>query len=157
MLKPCYLLLTSLLLTSCVDFTNRFAPTRARRPDNGPDPRGLESFFDMKDAASLQHFAWGVSAAAFDGEKRKIEARAALRFRITDPNGLKFSADLHSPLPQTVRFKVNARILGELEANGDCHFEAPTNASDFVPAEAVLVEIESPNELSLRRAGFLKP
>ena len=157
MLKPCCFLLVSLLLTSCVDFTNRFAPSRARHPDNGPDPRGLNSFFDMKDATSLRHFAWGISPAAFDGEKRKIEARAALRFRIVDPNGLKFSADLHSPLPQTIRFKLNARLLGDLEANGDFHFEAPTIASDFVPGEAALLEIESPNGLSLRRAGFLKP
>jgi hypothetical protein len=155
--KPRLLLLTSLLLSSCVDFQNRFAPTRARRPDTGPDPSGLTASFDMKDASSLPHFAWGVSPAAFDGDKRKIEPRAALRFLVPTAQGLKFSADLHSPLPQTVRFKLNARLLGEVQAQGDFHFEAPTAPSDFVPGEATLVEIESPSGLSLRRAGFAKP
>jgi len=145
--------LALLILTSCVDFPNQYAPRRARRPDNGPDPRGLKPYIDMKDPASLSHFAWGISLAAFDGEKRKAEPKAALRFRVDNTANLKLSVDYVSPQPQTTRFKLNGRLIGETTDPG--HFESPVEASDFVPNTATLLEIETEAGLKLFRAGLL--
>ena len=144
-------LLLTLILTSCVDFPNQYAPTRARRPDTGPDPRGLKPYIDMKDPASLAHIAWGINPAAFDGEKRKAEPKAALRFKVDDTSNLKVSIDIATP--QLLRIKVNGRPIGETTST---HFEAPVEPSDFFPNTATLVEIESDAGFSLLRAGFLK-
>lgn len=150
------LLLLPLLLVSCVDFPNQYAPPRARRPDNGPDPRGLKPFVEMKDAASLAHFAWGINPAAFDGEKRKAEARAALRFRVVETANQKLSIDFFAATAQQVRFRVNARPVGEVSAAGATHFESPVEATDFLAGTATLLEIESEAGISLLRAGFLR-
>jgi hypothetical protein len=150
------LVLIPLLMTSCVDFPNQFAPSRARRPDTGPDPRGLKQWIEMKDATSLSHLAWGFNPAAFDGEKRKAEPKAALRFLVTDPASQKFSIDVLSPQSQLIRFKVNTRLAGEITAKGAAHFEANVEPSDFVPGTATLVEIESDAGLSVFRAGFIR-
>ena len=144
-------LLLTLILTSCVDFPNQYAPNRARRPDTGPDPRGLKPFIDMKDPAALAHIAWGINPAAFDGEKRKAEPKAALRFKVDDTANLKVSIDIATP--QLLRIKVNGRPLGETT---NTHFEAPVEPSDFFANTATLVEIESDSGFSLLRAGFLK-
>lgn len=150
------LLLVPLLLTSCIDFPNQFAPTRARKADTGPDPRGLKQSIDMKDAISLLHFAWGLNPAAFDGEKRKAEPKAALRFLVTETTNQKLALDFFSPQPQVVRFKVNSRLVGEVNADGAAHFEAPVEPNDFIPGAATLLEIESDAGLSLFRAGFIR-
>src|SRR5437762_3428726 len=121
---PRLLLLLPLLLIGCVDFPNQYAPGRARKPDTGPDPRGLKQSIDMKDGGSIAHFAWGINIAAFDGEKRKAEPKAALRFQVTETAGQKLSVDFFTATSQTVRFKVNARTLGETVACGPAHFEA---------------------------------
>jgi len=153
---PRFLILLPLLLASCVDFQNQYAPARARRPDVGPDPRGLKQAIEMKDPASLPHFAWGIDPAAFDGEKRKAEPIAALRFHVTQTSGQKLAADFVSAQSQMVRFKVNGRSLGEISATGAAHFEAPVEPKDFVAATATLVEIESDAGISLLRAGFVR-
>lgn len=149
------LLVVPLFLCSCVDFPNPYAPTRARRPDVGPDARGLLAFTDMKEGASLAHIAWGIHPAAFDGEKRKAEPRAALRFNVTNTQNQKFTLDFASPQPQPVRIKVNGHLLGELNAAGAAHFEAPLAANLVVPGTATLVEIESNAGIGILRAGFV--
>lgn len=149
------LLLLPLLLTSCVDFPNSYAPTRARRPDVGPDAKGLRAFVDMKDGASLAHIAWGINPAAFDGEKRKAEPRAALRFNLANTQNQKFTIDLASPQPQPVRFKINGHLVGELNAEGPAHFESPLESNLVVPGTATLVEIESDAGVGILRAGFV--
>ncbi len=156
MLKALPLIAALLTTTSCVDYQNRFAPSRARRADTGPDTRGLLPFFDMKDAASLRHFAWGVSPNAFDGERRKLEPRAAVRFQVDAAAGLHFVADLASAVPQRVRVRVNARERGEWYDSGNTHIESPLQPCDLLPGEATLVEFQSDAGLSLYRAGFLK-
>ena len=146
-----FVLLLTLIITSCVDFPNQYAPARARRPDTGPDPRGLKSYIDMKDPASLAHIAWGINPAAFDGEKRKAESKAALRFKVDDTANLKVSIDIATP--QLLRLKVNGRPVGEATST---HFEALVEPTDFFPNTATLVEIESDSGFSLLRVGFLK-
>lgn len=153
---PKSLLLLALLFTSCIDFPNQYAPSRARRADTGPDPRGLKPYIDMKDASALSQCAWGVSPAAFDGEKRKANAKAALRFLIVNPVGNKLSVDIVSTTAQTVRFKVNGRLVGQLNAEGPSHFETPVPAGEFVAGTATLLELDSDSGISLLRAGFLR-
>ena len=153
---PKSLLLLALLFTSCIDFPNQYAPSRARRADTGPDPRGLKPYIDMKDASALSQCAWGVSPAAFDGEKRKANAKAALRFLIVNPVGNKLSVDIVSTTAQTVRFKVNGRLVGQLNAEGPSHFETPVAAGEFVAGTATLLELDSDSGISLLRAGFLR-
>jgi hypothetical protein len=151
-----FLVLLPLLLTSCVDFQNQFAPTRARRPDTGPDPRGLKQWIDMKDAAALSHLAWGFNPAAFDGEKRKAEPKAALRFLVSNSASQKLSVDVISAQPQLVRFKVNGRPVGEVNAGGAAHFEGSVEPADFISGTATLLEIESDAGVSVIRAGFIR-
>lgn len=151
---PKSLFLLSLLLTSCIDFPNPYAPSRLRRAETGPDPRGLKPYIDMKDASSLTQCAWGVSPSAFDGEKRKAAAKAALRFHIVNPTGNKLSVDFVSYTPQSIGFKVNGRIVGQINAEGPTHFETPVAASDFISGTATLVEFASDSGISLLRAGF---
>ena len=151
---PKSLLLLSLLLTSCIDFPNSYAPSRLRRADTGPDPRGLKPYIDMKDASSLSQCAWGVSPSAFDGEKRKAAPKAALRFHIVNSMGNKLSVDFVSYTRQSIRFKVNGRIVGQINSEGPSHFEAPVAASDFVSGTATLVELDSDSGISILRAGF---
>lgn len=150
------LLILATLLTSCVDFPNQYAPSRARHTDSGPDPRALKQSIDMKDGASYQHFAWGINLAAFDGERRKTAPRAALRFHVTDTATQKLSIDFASPQPQSVRIKVNGHKLGEMTAEGPVHFESPVEPNTFVPNTATLVEIDSDAGIGLIRAGFVR-
>ncbi len=153
---PKTLLLLALLLTSCIDFPNQYAPDRLRQADTGPNPRGLKSYIDMKDASSMSQFAWGVSPSAFDGEKRKAAAKAALRFLVANPAGNRLSVDFVSPALQSIRFKVNGRLVGQLNAEGPTHFETPVAASDFVSGTATLLELDSDSGIGLLRAGFLR-
>jgi hypothetical protein len=145
----------ALLLSSCVNFPNDYAPTRARQVDLGPSTRGLTTYIDMKDPASLAHLAWGMKPGAFDGERRRANPQAALRFHVPNPTNLRFHIDFDSPVEQTIRFRLNARLLGETTAQGRIEFTAPVEPSDFVPGAAALVEIESTAGLFLYRAGFL--
>lgn len=146
-----------LLLSGCVDFPNQFAPGRARRPDVGPDPRGLKAAIEMKDPTSFAHFAWGINLAAFDGEKRKAEAKAALRFAVAGSGNQKFKMDFFSAQPQVVRVRVNGHSIGEIQAEGEAKFEAPVEGPLFVAGTATLVEIWSEAGVSLYRAGFSNP
>lgn len=155
---PRLLLFSILMLSSCVDFKNEYAPARSRRPDTGPDPRGLKAFVEVKDGASLAHFAWGVSLSAFDGEKRKIEPIAALRFNVPPPGPWRLSLDFVSGSAQEVNFSVNGSRLGsaKVEAGAKSHVEIPVPAQLLVADTATLLGIESTDGLSLLRAGFLK-
>lgn len=150
------LILLSLLLVGCVDFQNQYAPSRARHADSGPDPRGLKAFVEMRDPASLAHVAWGINPAAFDGEKRKMEAKAALRFLVPDAANQKVSLDVAAADAQHVKVRVNGRTVGEFDVTGNGHFEAPVAANTIVPNTATLLEIESQTGLSLYRAGFAR-
>lgn len=151
------LLALPLLLSGCVDFQNQYAPGRARWVDGGPDPRGLKSAVEMKDPTSLAHFAWGINPAAFDGEKRKTEPKAALRFAVAGKGGRKFKMDFFSAQPQTVKIRVNGQWIGEVQATGNATFEAAAEGSLFVDGTATLVEIWSDVGVSLYRAGFSNP
>jgi len=146
-------LTTMLLLSSCVTFPNSYAPDRARRADTGPDPRGLKPFIDMKEGDSLAHFAGGINLAAFDGEKRRTEPLARLRFRVPVQEGWRLSVDFVSATEQEVAFSVNGRRLG-ISKNG--HFEAAIPAQLLVPDTATVLQIESGEGISLLRAGFLR-
>ena len=152
---PRLLLFLPLLLSSCVDFPNQYAPSRERKPDATANPAKLKAFIDMKDPAALAHLAWGVIPGAFDGESRKAEARSALRFFVVAPTNLKLSVDLDSAQPQTLSFKVNGKAVGTVAAQGPTHFEAPIDASEFVAESATLLEIEGEQGFRLRRAGFV--
>lgn len=150
-------LLCSLFLSSCVDFKNEYAPARARRADAGPDPRGLKSFIDMKDGASLAHFAWGLSMTAFDGAQRKAEPSAALRFLVPAGGNWKLSVDYANPTGQEVSFLVNGRKLGAASNAGtSVHYEADVPANILVADTATLLAIESKDGIAIVRAGFLR-
>jgi hypothetical protein len=151
------LLLSSVLLSSCVDFKNEYAPARARRADTGPDPRGLKAFIDMKDGASLAHFAWGLSMTAFDGSQRKAEPSAALRFQVPAGGNWKLSVDYANPSGQEVSFLVNGHKLGTSPSAGaTLHFEADVPANVIVNDTATLLAIESKDGIAIARAGFLR-
>lgn len=151
-----FFLAATLLLSSCVDFPNHFAPSRARQPDVGPDPRRLKSFIEMKDGAAAAHFAWGIDPGAFDGEKRLAGAHAALRFNVSETSGNRLVVDYVSAQTQTLRIKLNGLTIATLATQTPGHFEAPIDASQFVPGTATLVELESETGLGLVRAGFLR-
>ncbi len=150
-----WLPLLCLGLSSCVNFPNDYAPTRARQPDVGPSRKGLSAYFDVKEGKSLAHLAWGMKPGAFDGERRRLEPRAALRFAVDKTGNLRFVIVFDSPAEQRVRFRLHARLLGEGNFSGEVEFSAPVETSDFVPGTATLVEIESEQGIFLRRAGFL--
>jgi hypothetical protein len=152
---PRLLLFLPLLLSSCVDFPNQYAPSRERKPDATANPAKLKAYIDMKDPAALPHLAWGVIPGAFDGESRKAEARSALRFFVPNPANLKLSIDLDSAQPQNLTFKVNGKAVGSVAAQGPTHFETPIDQSEFVPGSATLLEIEGDQGFRLRRAGFV--
>jgi hypothetical protein len=151
------LLVASILLSSCVDFKNEYAPARTRRADTGPDPRGLKAFIDMKEGASLAHFAWGLSLTAFDGELRKAAPSAALRFQVPAAGNWKLSVDYANPTGQPVSFLVNGRKLGSSSSAGaSVHFEAEVPANVLVADTATLLAIESQDGVAIARAGFLR-
>ena len=150
------LLASALLLTSCVDFPNQYASSHARQPDLGPDPRKLKAIIEMKDASAAAHFAWGISPAAFDGQKRMAAASAAMRFNVTQTSGNKLVIDYVSAQPQSLRIKLNGLTLATQPTQTSGHFETPIDASQFVPNTATLVEINSDSGIGLIRVGFLR-
>jgi len=155
MLSRLILLWSVLCLSGCVKFANEYAPSRARHADTGPDPKGLQAQLDMKDGASLAHFAWGIDLAAFDGEKRKAEAKAALRFRVEPPQPMTFRAEFVSAIEQTVEVRVNGRKVGQVAGVGSHKVEAAVEAADFVSGTATLVEFQSEQGIAILRAGFV--
>lgn len=153
------LLAWTLVLGSCINFTNPYAPSEARHPDVGPDPRGLLAFVEMKDAKALRHLAGGVIPDAFDGEKRRAEAHAELRFAVPDGGNWKLVLDLDSAVAQPLNITVNGTPIpvGGFDAPARKRFEAPLPAALLAPATVSTVAITSTSGVGIYAAGFVRP
>lgn len=153
------LLLLPLVLVSCVNFPNTYAPAERRHADAGPDPKGLLPYIDMKDPASLRHLAGGINPDAYDGEKRKAEPRAQLHFAVPEAGGWRLVVDLDSPGPQGLSILVNGVALPTpaIEGAGRKKLELAVPAGLLAPASVTTVEVNSASGLSLYAAGFVRP
>lgn len=153
------LLALTLVLGSCVNFTNSYAPAEARHADVGPDPRGLLAYVDMKDAKALRHLAGGVIPDAFDGEKRRAEARAELRFAVPDAGNWKLVLDVDSATAQPLIVTINGTPVpvSGFDAPGRKRLEAPVPAGLLAPATVTTVAITSTTGIGLYAAGFVRP
>jgi hypothetical protein len=149
-------LLVCVSLCSCVNYPNEYAPNRARRPDAGPFPEGLKPAVSMKDADALAHAAWGMSAAAFDGEKRMTERKFAFRFNAPPQPGWSFVMDFGSAAPQTLKVRINAMDLATIPAGTEPRqrFTQAIPANWLVEGTAALVQVEAEAPVGLYRIGF---
>jgi hypothetical protein len=151
-------LLAVLLLSSCVQYSNQYAPDRARRPDAFGDPRGLSPYISMKDASAGRHFAGGLDPAAFDGEYRKAGPVAQFRFAADPAQSWKFQLKYRSASPQRLTIRVNGQNLGVLDAPAaSAQYSAAVPSGVLLPNTAVLVEILSESGLAIAEAGFMRP
>ncbi len=143
-------------LAACVNYSNQFAPDRERRPDVSGDPRGLHSFFAMKDAQAQRHFAGGLDAGAFDGEFRKGGPLIQLRLAADSGAGWKFQVKYRSGTAQTVEVRVNGTKLGDFAAEGVGQWSAAVPAGTLLDDAAAVVEIVSSEGIAIAAVGFVR-
>lgn len=146
-----------LCLAGCLKYANEYMPDRARDPDTFGDPKGLSAFVSMKDGNAAKHFAGGVDLRAFDGERRKIGAKASFRFGVDAGASWKFQIRCEAAEAQTVSVRVNGSVIGSFAASGPTSWSGAVPNGVLVRDTATLVEVVSQSGMGILELGFVRP
>lgn len=166
----------SLLLASCVDIPDTYAPPIQRQPLYEAPRDGLGSFVAMSDPKAQSYIVAGVHDSEPGSAWRWTGQRPELRFAVPAAKALKFVMDFALPEatfkdtgPVTVSFFIEDKLLDKVRYDqpGEKHFEKPVPASWLRTDLAMHVRAEldkvwvAPADgarlgLLLARAGFVE-
>ena len=168
------ILLPPLLLSSCVNIPDSYAPPVQRKPLTGTEPHPIGNFVNMGDLNATAYIVKDVADGIEAGSWRWARKRPELRFFLETIENLSYKADfsiadtlLRETGPVTISIFINGQLLDTLKyaEGGEKHFEKPVppkflraKAMNFVAMEIDKVWVSKADGVILgfilTRAGF---
>ena len=139
------ILLSLVLLSSCANIPDSYAPPVQRKPLGGTEPNPIGHFVQMGDLNATAYIVNDVADGAEAGSWRWARKRPELRFFLETVESLSFTADLSIPGtlfsetgPVAISIFINGQLLDTVKYSdpGEKHFEKPVPAN-FLRAKSM--------------------